>query len=209
MRNVPQSDTHRPPSQTPRCPDVGPDVRRSLLDLARLALEVATGSVPISSLEQALDRARASVPSAAVFVTLTEAGELRGCIGSLEPNRCLAEAVVASAVSAALDDPRFPPVTAEELPLIHVDVSVLGPTAQLTDPGAFEPGLDGVVVERGGRRALLLPEVATEFGWGTAEMFAAVCRKAGLSAGAWGENGTRLQVFRTVRFGGPAFTRTN
>jgi AmmeMemoRadiSam system protein A len=209
MRHLIQPGSRPPLSETPACPVVAPDARRALLDLARLALVVATGGAPVSSLEHALDLARGSQPRGAVFVTLTEAGELRGCIGSLEPNRSLAEAVVASAVSAALDDPRFPPLAADELPAVHVNLSVLGPTAPLVDPDAFEPGVDGVIVERDGRRALLLPEVATEFGWDADDMFAAVCRKAGLPVGAWRDPGTRLRTFRTVRFGGPAFVRTN
>jgi AMMECR1 domain-containing protein len=63
-----------------------------------------------------------------------------------------------------------------------------------------------VIVERGGRRGLLLPEVATEFSWGATQMFDAVCRKAGLPVDAWRDPGTRLRWFRTVRFGGPTIS---
>jgi AmmeMemoRadiSam system protein A len=158
----------------------------------------------------ALDRALAQAPrddtgrSGGVFVTLTRDGVLRGCMGSLAPDRPLCDAVVIAALNAALDDPRFLPVTADELPIIHVDVSVLGPAAPLLDPDSFEPGIDGLIVERGGRRGLLLPEVATEFSWGATEMFEAVCRKAGLPMDAWRDPRTRLRSFRTARFGGPA-----
>ncbi|MGZ8514336.1 MAG: AmmeMemoRadiSam system protein A [Candidatus Limnocylindrales bacterium] len=183
---------------------VTPDVRRSLLELVQLALAVATGGAEVSALDRALDRMRSGDGPGVVFVTLTENGALRGCMGNLEPTRRLGEAVAMSAISAALDDPRFLPVTGVELPAIHVEISVLGPPTPIVDPNSFQPGVDGVLVERNGRRGLLLPEVATEFSWGAIEMFDAVCRKAGLARGAWCDPTTRLSTFRTVRFGGPA-----
>ena len=192
-----------PPRSSTATPVVTPDVRRSLLELVQLALAVATGGADVSALDQALERKRGGEPGM-VFVTLTEDGALRGCMGNLEPTRRLGDAVVMSAISAALDDPRFLPVTAEELPAIHVEISVLGPPTGMVDPKAFQPGVDGVLVERNGRRGLLLPEVATEFSWGATEMFDAVCGKAGLARGAWRDLATRLSTFRTVRFGGPA-----
>jgi AMMECR1 domain-containing protein len=85
------------------------------------------------------------------------------------------------------------------LPAIHIDVSVLGPTVPLADPMAFRPGIDGIIVARDGRRALLLPEVATDLGWGAREMLDAVCEKAGLDGHAWHDPRTRLSVFRTTR----------
>ena len=91
------------------------------------------------------------------------------------------------------------PVTERELPWIHIDVSVLGPALPLRDPAAFRPGIDGIIVARDGRRALFLPEVATDQGWGAREMFDAVCEKAGLEGHAWHDPRTRLFVFRTVR----------
>ena len=91
-----------------------------------------------------------------------------------------------------------------ELPAIHVEISVLGPFHQLVDQDAFRPGIDGLVVESGGHVALLLPEVATASSWRALEMFTAVCRKAGLPSDAWRDPRTRLSVFRTDRFGGPA-----
>jgi len=135
----------------------------------------------------------------AAFVTLTEHGSLRGCIGSLVADQPLGRAVASAGASAAVRDPRFMPVTARELPAIHIDVSVLGPAVPLADPMAFRPGIDGIIVTRDGRRALLLPEVATDLGWGAREMLDAVCEKAGLEGHAWHDPRTRLSVFRTVR----------
>ena len=193
-----------PPRSAMPSPVVTADVQRSLLELVRLALAAATGCAEVSALDRALEPARSGDQRGAVFVTLTEDGELRGCMGNLEPTRRLDEAVVTSAISAALDDPRFLPVTVVELPAIHVEISVLGPATPIADPDSFRPGVDGVLVERNGRRGLLLPEVATEFSWGAIEMFDAVCRKAGLARGAWRDPTTRLSTFQTVRFGGPA-----
>ena len=135
----------------------------------------------------------------AAFVTLTEHGSLRGCIGSLVADKPLGQAVASAGSSAAVRDPRFLPVTERELPAIHIDVSVLGPAVPLRDPMAFRPGIDGIIVARDGRRALLLPEVATDLSWGAREMLDAVCEKAGLEGHAWHDPRTRLFVFRTVR----------
>jgi AmmeMemoRadiSam system protein A len=206
MRPVLTPEAHRPTENATPSVNVAPELRSSLLGLARLALAVATGGVGASALDRALAKAPDGNTLGGVFVTLTEGGALRGCIGNLEPDRPLRNAVVMAALGAALDDPRFVPVSAAELPLIRIDISVLGAPVLLADPQAFQPGVDGVIVERGGRRALLLPEVATEFSWGAPEMFEAVSRKAGLPADAWRDRETTLRTFRTTRFGGPAMT---
>ena len=185
-------------------PDIPPDVQQGLLQLAQAALAVAVDEANAPTLGRALQVPLGGSEPAAVFVTLTEDGALRGCIGTVDPDRPLGEAVVASAINAALGDPRFLPVTAGELPGIHIEISVLGRPVPIVDRDAFQPGVDGVIVERNGRRALLLPEVATEFKWEASQMFDAVCRKAGLRTGAWHDQQTSLCSFRTIRFGGPA-----
>ncbi len=204
LRHAPRPDLQRPTRRPAPPPDVAPDVRRSLLELARVALAVATGRADVSTLGRALEAGPAGHDATGVFVTLTKGDELRGCVGSLGSDRPLREAVVAAAISAALDDPRFPPVTAAELPALHIEISVLGAPTPLLDQGAFRPGIDGVIVERGWRRGLLLPEVATARTWTAPQMFAAACGKAGLPEDAWRDPSTRLQAFRTVRFGGPS-----
>ncbi len=138
---------------------------------------------------------------AAAFVTLRENGELRGCIGLMRYDVPLWINVRDAAVAAALDDPRFLPVTESEVPALEVEVSVLEPPVELRDPSGFQPGRHGIVVERGMRRGLLLPQVATEMGWDREQMLDAVCRKAGLSGSAWREKGTQLFVFESVCFG--------
>jgi AmmeMemoRadiSam system protein A len=99
------------------------------------------------------------------------------------------------AVAAARDDPRFPPLGADELDDLEIEVSVLTPLvrAQAAD---VVPGRDGVMVGRGGRSGVLLPQVAAHHGWDRERLLSEVCRKAGLPRDAWREEGTELQVFQ-------------
>ena len=141
---------------------------------------------------------------AACFVTLFEQDELRGCMGVVDPSTRLPEAVVQATIASALDDPRFWPIEESELARMQLDISVLGPFAPIEDPRALCLGVDGVAIDVHGRRALLLPEVATEHGLDGPELWRTLSRKAGLAADAWQRPGAHLLVFRTIRFGGPA-----
>lgn len=196
-----------PPGMPVGAPDpvtIPLDEQATLLRLARTALAAVTGQTPMGPLEGAL-RATATLDEpAAVFVTLTEDGELRGCMGGLVAERPISEAVVAAACTAALRDPRFVPLSARELPAVRIEISVLGLPAPLRAPADLRPGIDGVIIEHGPAVALLLPEVADHFQWGGREMVEAACRKAGLPADAWRDRRTRMSVFRTAHFGGPA-----
>jgi AmmeMemoRadiSam system protein A len=196
--------TRRSPERPVGPPALGRDERQALLACARAALAAATGLRPPSTLAQVLEATVGLDGPAPAFVTLTEDGFLRGCMGSLDTDRPVRDSVVRAAILAALDDPRFAPVKADELADINVTVSVLGPPRSLASPDAFRPGIDGVIVERGPRVALLLPEVATEPGWDAHAMLDAVCRKAGLPGDAWADRETRVSTFETVRFDGAA-----
>lgn len=180
------------------------DERETLLTVARASLAAATGAPGGSVIAEVLSRRPPVERCAAAFVTLTEGGELRGCIGHMDARAPITANVVEAATWAALEDPRFAPVRRSELPGIHVEVSVLGPLVRLADPLAFRLGVDGVVVEREGRRGLLLPEVAGMLGNDRTAMLDTACRKAGLRPGAWRQPGTATFAFRTDRFGGPA-----
>jgi len=183
-------------------PALAPDALEALLRLAReaVAAAVAGGADP--------DPVAVGAPEflgpADAFVTLRHRGRLRGCIGTLGAGWPVGRAVVHAAGLAATGDPRFEPVRPGELAGLDLEVSVLGPPRPLADPADFVAGRDGIVVEARGRRALLLPQVATEMGWGATEMLDAVCEKAGLSSDAWRERGTRLLVFEVERAAGPA-----
>ena len=172
-----------------------------LLDLARAAVRAAVEGRPAPEPDL---RAHPELEHPGdAFVTLTEREELRGCMGTLDADLPVGRAVVRAAGLAATRDPRFWPVAADELDRLRIEVSVLTPSRPLDSPDAFVPGRDGIVAEARGRRALLLPQVATEMGWGTTEMLDACCEKAGLPADAWRDRGTRLLVFEVRRVAGP------
>lgn len=136
----------------------------------------------------------------AVFVTLHKHGQLRGCIGSLEPREPLAAAVRSSAISAATQDPRFPPVTPDEVDDLQIEISVLSPLRRIERPEDITVGVHGVVVARGMRRGVFLPQVAPEQGWDRDTMLSYLCaHKAGLPPDAWRRD-CELYVFTTQVF---------
>jgi AmmeMemoRadiSam system protein A len=121
------------------------------------------------------------------FVTWKRGGRLRGCIGSVEPVRPLIADVESNAVHALLRDPRFPPATPKDFPAYRVEISVLSPFAVAADPTAIEIGVHGLLVEKGRRRGLLLPQVAVEWKWSVETFLRQACLKAGLPEEAWRE----------------------
>ena len=155
--------------------------KHALVDLARRSVvATVTGSAPPTL--------SLPVPEACgVFVTIKHRGELRGCLGTLQCQLGLAGEVVRCAGDAATDDPRFPPVSADELADLAVEVSVLGPLEPIDprNPDAIIIGRHGLVAERGFRRGLLLPQVATEWGWNVEQFLRQTCLKAGLEQDAW------------------------
>ncbi|MFB0543249.1 MAG: TIGR00296 family protein [Candidatus Bathyarchaeia archaeon] len=145
-----------------------------------------------------------------VFTTLnrvTASGkELRGCIGFPYPVKPLAEAVVASAISAAVEDPRFQPLSPGEAEEVVVEVSVLTPPEPMRVEGPrdypekIQIGVDGLIVERGSRSGLLLPQVPVEWGWDAEEFLTQCCLKAWLPPDAWLMEGTRISKFQAIIF---------
>ena len=129
-----------------------------------------------------------------VFVSLHRQGALRGCLGHLEADVPVGEAVRRMAVAAAHDDPRFAPVAPDELEDIDVEVSVLTPSRRVR-PDDVVPGRDGLIVRRGVRAGVLLPQVAPEQGWDRLAFLRGVCRKASLAPDAWREPDTELLAF--------------
>ena len=121
------------------------------------------------------------------FVTLHKGGELRGCIGHVEDDESLVRVVARCAVAACSSDPRFPAVSPSELPELSIELSLLGLLESISGPSDIEIGRHGLVVEKGRRRGLLLPQVATEWGWDREQFLAQTCRKAGLALDAWTE----------------------
>jgi AmmeMemoRadiSam system protein A len=119
------------------------------------------------------------------FVTLEKHEDLRGCIGLIEGERPLYEAIQEMAVSAAIYDPRFPPVMLSELPELHLEISVLTPLKEIESLKEVEIGKHGVYITKGMNRGLLLPQVATDHNWGLEEFLRNTCYKAGLNPDAW------------------------
>ncbi|MBN2498219.1 MAG: AmmeMemoRadiSam system protein A [Deltaproteobacteria bacterium] len=135
------------------------------------------------------------------FVSLHKRGDLRGCIGTFVSSRPLQDTVAEMAISAATRDPRFPPVTEPELAEIDVEISVLSPLREIDDPADIEVGRHGIYISRGLRSGVLLPQVATEYGWDRETFLQHTCLKAGLPPDAWRELGTKIELFEAEVFG--------
>ena len=172
--------------------------RVALLRVARDGLEAAVlGRAPVRLPEEARGRL---VEPRACFVTLRIASDLRGCIGALEARLPLAEHVRVMAGAAALRDPRFAPVEAEELSRIALSLSVLTPARRVHGPDDIRVGAHGLVVSHGACRGVLLPQVAVEHGWDAPTFLAQTCGKAGLPRDAWREVETAIEVFSAEVF---------
>jgi len=145
-----------------------------------------------------------------VFVTINtiENGEkeLRGCIGYPYPTDPLFQAVIQSAINAATEDPRFYPLSPKELDKVVFEVSVLTPPQKIETnkpkeyPAKINVGRDGLIVERGIYKGLLLPQVPVEWKWNEEEFLCQCCVKAGLPADNWLLDGTKLYKFQAIIF---------
>ena len=145
-----------------------------------------------------------------VFVTINslrhDQKELRGCIGYPYPTEPLVQAVIDSAVSAATQDPRFEPMTTEELENVVFEVSVLTPPEKIEAnkpteyPSKVKVGEDGLIVERGMYKGLLLPQVPVEWEWNEEQFLCQTCTKAGLPPDCWLMNGTKIYKFQAIIF---------
>lgn len=172
--------------------------RRTLLKAARDAIKKAVtgedlGHTPDERLTDSLAK-----PCGA-FVTLTEQGGLRGCVGFVEAERSLYDTVRAAARAAALEDTRFAPVTASELDEIKVEISVLTPPEPVSSHDEIQLSKHGIIMSKEGRRALFLPKVARLQGWDIETTLKHLSVKAGLAPDDWRE-GARFEVFEAISF---------
>ena len=179
-----------------------------LVQLARRAVEnylnTRKHSAPPEGLSQKL------IQPCGVFVTISTVRnnekELRGCIGYPYPTIPLAEAVVDSAINAATRDPRFPPLKPQELDRVVFEVSVLTPPQKIEAENPKEyctkikVGEDGLIIERGIYKGLLLPQVPVEWEWNEEEFLCQCCNKAGLPADYWLVQGTNVYKFQAIVF---------
>lgn len=136
-----------------------------------------------------------------VFVTLKQNGRLRGCIGTMAGSGPLYEELMRTAVEAALHDPRFPPMTCEELPITKFEISVLSPLRKIDSYQEIILGHHGILLTLNVHRSLFLPQVALEQQWNIEETLSHLALKAGLPADAWRQPSCILHVFEAEVFG--------
>ncbi|MGA8042962.1 MAG: AmmeMemoRadiSam system protein B [Terracidiphilus sp.] len=173
--------------------------KQKLLDVARRSVEQAVGTQSLYQVsatgDMTLDQERGA------FVTLKKAGQLRGCIGVTQATEPLYQTVRDIAALAALRDPRFQPVTVQELPQLEYEVSVLSPLAPVFDVKQIHVGQDGLLMKNGLNEGLLLPQVAVEQGWDRNTFLEETCGKAGMSPNCWKDDNTDIFRFTAVVFG--------
>ena len=181
--------------------------RIQLLQRARSAIARAIGAEPpvaVADPQSLLTSPESLVPGddvcAGAFVTLRIRGDLRGCVGYPDASLPLVEAIERCAVSAATADPRFDALTPSEWKDVDLEISVLGSIEPVRDISDVKVGRDGLIVELGSRRGLLLPQVATEWNWDAFEFASQTCTKAGLPKDAW-KKGAKLFKFEAEVFG--------
>ena len=170
--------------------------KKQMLALARETIRryLDTNSIPLPrGFSPAMERPQG------VFVTLRKKGDLRGCIGQMTPDRPLRALVGRMAMAAAFEDPRFEKVGAGELKDIDIEISVLTPFKEVAGPGAIVVGRDGVLLQKSGRSAVFLPQVAVEERWTRDEMLDNLCLKGGLDAGCW-RAGAKFSTFQADVF---------
>ena len=158
------------------------DSEKELLRLARASIEhnLESGTyISYSTENEELTRALGA------FVSLHKGGSLRGCVGFIAAEKPLYKTVIDVSVSAALRDSRFPPVSAEELDECEIELSVLTPLETVEEIEEIEVGRDGLLISDSYHSGLLLPQVATNYGWDREEFLGHTCVKAGLPGDAW------------------------
>ena len=174
---------------------IDPSTRQRLLLLARSALHARVRRDPPPEVPSDLN-----VDAFGVFVTIYHLGELRGCLGSLDCADRVVESVARLAAAVTHEDPRFAPLSLQELAETTLDLSVLTAPEPVDDHSTIEVGRHGLIVEQGVRRGLLLPQVAPEHGWDRETFLAHTCLKAGLPRLAW-QQGAAVFRFEAEVFG--------
>ncbi len=173
--------------------------RRFLLNVAREAIRCELAgkpfTLPAPPASPALHEHRGA------FVTLHQNGQLRGCIGNFISPRPLYETVADMALSAAFHDPRFPPLRADEFDTIDIEISALSPLEPIQDVERIQVGTHGIYLINGPYSGVLLPQVATEYGWDRYTFLDQTCMKAGMNPGCWRDPGTQILIFSAEVFG--------
>ncbi|MDO8580529.1 MAG: AmmeMemoRadiSam system protein B [Candidatus Omnitrophota bacterium] len=172
--------------------------KKRLLTIARQAIEKYVRNKKVLSVNETDPRL---LKTEGAFVTIHQQGALRGCIGQIIADRPLFLIVREMAISAASRDPRFQPITIEELDNIDLEISVLSKPRQIKSVDEMIMGVHGVIVSRGSHHGVFLPQVAEETGWSKEEFLSQLCaQKAGLSPDAWEDPATKIEVFTAEVF---------
>ncbi|HVP80236.1 MAG TPA: AmmeMemoRadiSam system protein B [Thermodesulfobacteriota bacterium] len=166
--------------------------KKTLHHIARTVIEnkVKGKPVPDFKIESAILK-----ENRGAFVTLQKRGQLRGCIGYIEGHGPLHNTIKEMAEAAAFRDPRFSPVKEKELPELDIEISVLTPLQRIKDIDEIQVGTHGIYIKKGWSSGLLLPQVATEYGWDRQTFLDHTCQKAGLPSSAWKEKDTEIYIF--------------
>lgn len=177
--------------------EITPEEKKWLMKLAKDAVKAAVEGKKFDPPEPATKLLK---DKGAAFVTLRKKEQLRGCIGHIIAHMPLFECVASVARSAALEDPRFSPVTAAEYESLHFEISVLTPPEDVKDPDEIVVGKDGVIINYGGMyQGVFLPQVPIEQGWDRVEYLDNLCYKAGvMKKGCWKDPQAALRKFQAV-----------
>ena len=129
------------------------------------------------------------------FVTIKQNGHLRGCIGNFQSQQPLFQEVATMAVAAASQDPRFPPMNRNELDNFTLEITILSPLEKIDNTDQIEVGTHGIYIIKGFNRGVLLPQVATEYGWDKETFLRQTCVKAGLPENSWQQPDAEIYIF--------------
>lgn len=173
-----------------------PESQRKLIELSRQVLEDCVRR--IDRQKEQIDDPYLQSREYGAFVSLHNKEELRGCIGNCTPKSPLFETVTEMTEAAASRDPRVKPVSKKETAEIRIDITVLSPLGFVDDPLALEIGQHGLYIAAGKKRGVLLPQVATQYGWDMKTFLEQTCLKAGLQKNAWKESHTQVSSFTAL-----------
>jgi len=172
--------------------------KNTLLDMAKDTIAAKINNQEMPELKMDSENLRLK---RGAFVTLKKRGQLRGCIGYIKAYKPLWETVQEMALAAAFRDPRFPPLRPNEVNDLTFEISVLGPLKRIKDVKEIKVGRHGLYMVRGYHAGLLLPQVATEYGWDRETFLQETCHKAGLPPTAWTDQETEIYIFSADYFG--------
>jgi len=172
--------------------------KQQLLSIARTVIEC---NVKMEKIPEFKPSPGVLLEKCGAFVTIHKSGALRGCIGLVEAMKPLYQTVAEMAKAAAFDDPRFSRIIPDELDELEIEISALSPIREIGDIKEIEIGKHGIIIQQGANRGLLLPQVATEYGWDRITFLEHTCQKAGLPKNVWRDAETVIKIFSATVFG--------